>query len=143
MERELERPELVDLVKERCPYLFAARPVFVSKAHLQRMASVVLAVESMVALPAYLEEVLAGAPAIARHEPGARSVFFGYDFHVEGDRLGLIEINTNAGGAMLNAVLARALSVPATRRSSRSCPRRRPCRRWSKASSPCSATSGA
>jgi hypothetical protein len=100
LERELERPELVDLVKERCPYLFAARPVFVSKAHLQRMASVVRAVESVVALPAYREEVLVGAPAIARHEPrGARSVFFGYDFHVDGDRLGLIEINTNRAGA--------------------------------------------
>jgi hypothetical protein len=72
------------------------------------MASVVHAVESVVALPAYREEVLAGAPAIARHDPRARSVFFGYDFHVDGDRLGLIEINTNAGGAMLNAVLARA-----------------------------------
>jgi hypothetical protein len=109
LERELERPELVELVKERCPHLFAARPVFASPAHLQRMAAVVRAVESVVALPAYREEVLARAPAIAQHEPGgARSVFFGYDFHVDGDRLGLIEINTNAGGAMLNAVLARA-----------------------------------
>lgn len=72
------------------------------------------------ALPAYREEVLARAPAIARHEPrGARSVFFGYDFHLDGDRLGLIEINTNADGAMLNAVLLTdpgwlaSLGVPA------------------------------
>ena len=35
-------------------------------------------------------------------------MFFGYDFHLDHGRLGLIEINTNAGGAMLNAVLARA-----------------------------------
>jgi hypothetical protein len=35
-------------------------------------------------------------------------VFFGYDFHLDQGHLGLIEINTNAGGAMLNAVLARA-----------------------------------
>jgi hypothetical protein len=35
-------------------------------------------------------------------------VFFGYDFHVTEGGFGLIEINTNAGGAMLNAVLARA-----------------------------------
>ena len=72
------------------------------------------------ALPAYREEVLARAPAIARHEPrGARSVFFGYDFHLDGDRLGLIEINTNADGAMLNAVVLTdpgwlaSLGVPA------------------------------
>jgi len=101
-------PGLSTLVKERCPHAFAAPPVFVSRAHLARMASVVRAVEAVVALPAYREEVLAGAAPIARHEPGSRSAFFGYDFHVDGDRLGLIEINTNAGGAMLNAVLARA-----------------------------------
>ncbi len=35
-------------------------------------------------------------------------MFYGYDFHVDGDRVALIEVNTNAGGAMLNAVLARA-----------------------------------
>ena len=35
-------------------------------------------------------------------------MFFGYDFHLDQGRLGLIEINTNAGGAMLNAALARA-----------------------------------
>lgn len=109
LEQELGQPGLADLVAQRCPFLFSARPVFVSAAHLQRMAEVVRAVEAVVALPAYREEVLAGAPEIARHPPGgARSVFFGYDFHLAGDTLGLIEINTNAGGAMLNAVLARA-----------------------------------
>ncbi|MBT9525701.1 MAG: hypothetical protein IV105_10625 [Rhizobacter sp.] len=109
LEQELGQPGLADLVAQRCPFLFSARPVFVSAAHLQRMAEVVRAVEAVVALPAYREEVLAGAPEIARHLPGgARSVFFGYDFHLAGDTLGLIEINTNAGGAMLNAVLARA-----------------------------------
>ena len=35
-------------------------------------------------------------------------MFFGYDFYVAENSFGLIEINTNAGGAMLNAVLARA-----------------------------------
>jgi hypothetical protein len=39
---------------------------------------------------------------------GARGVFFGYDFHPDGANLGLIEINTNAGGAMLNAAMAKA-----------------------------------
>lgn len=109
LERELGQPGLADLVQERCPYLFSARPVFVSATHLGRMSAVVSAVEQVVSLPAYREAMLARAPAIARHEPGgAKSVFFGYDFHLDADTLGLIEINTNAGGAMLNAVLARA-----------------------------------
>jgi hypothetical protein len=47
-------------------------------------------------------------PAIARHDPaGVKGVFFGYDFHVAQSSFGLTEINTHAGGAMLNAVLAR------------------------------------
>ena len=109
LESEVGQPGLFDLVQERCPYLFAARPVFLSREHMARMAQVVQAVESVVALPAYREEVLSTAPAIARHAPGgARGVFLGYDFHVTESAFGLIEINTNAGGAMLNAVLARA-----------------------------------
>jgi hypothetical protein len=109
LESEIGQPGLFELVRERCPYLFAARPVFVSQAHLARMAELVRAIESVVALPAYRAQVLAQSPAIARHDPGgARGVFFGYDFHVTEGGFGLIEINTNAGGAMLNAVLTRA-----------------------------------
>ncbi len=109
LESSIGQPGLFDLVQQRCPYLFAARPVFVSQAHMARMARLIEAIESVVALPAYREEVLARSPAIARHDPGgAKGVFFGYDFHVTEGGFGLIEINTNAGGAMLNAVLARA-----------------------------------
>lgn len=106
---ELGQSGLSALVRERCPFVFAAQPVFVAAQQLQRMAQVVRAVESVVALPAYREQVLGVAPAIARSGAGGpQGVFFGYDFHLDQGRLGLIEINTNAGGAMLNAVLARA-----------------------------------
>jgi hypothetical protein len=106
---ELGSPDLTALVEERSPYLFSARPVFISEEQAARMAAVIRAVEAVVALPAYREHVLETAPEIARHDPGgAKGVFFGYDFHVAGDSVGVIEINTNAGGAMLNAVMARA-----------------------------------
>lgn len=109
LESELGQPGLFQQVQERCPYVFAARPVFISREQRERMAAVVQAVESVVNLPAWRERTLAQAPAIARAHPGrSRGVFLGYDFHVHDNRLGLIEINTNAGGAMLNAVLARA-----------------------------------
>lgn len=109
LDAELGQPGLAAMVRERCPSVFAAQPVFVAAAQMQRMAQVVRAIESVVALPAYREQTLVDAPAIARVAPsGARGVFFGYDFHLDHGRLGLIEINTNAGGAMLNAVLARA-----------------------------------
>jgi hypothetical protein len=109
LDAELGQPGLSEMVRQRCPFVFAALPVFDAAPRLQRMAQVMQAVESVVALPAYREQVLAGAPAIARlGSAGPLGVFFGYDFHMNQDQLGLIEINTNAGGAMLNAVLARA-----------------------------------
>lgn len=112
LESELGRPGLFDLVKKRCPYLFAAQPVFISCDQIERMTQVINAVESVVALAAFRKAILADAPAIAEHDPrGAKGVLFGYDFHVHGNEFGLIEINTNAGGAMLNAVLARAQRI--------------------------------
>ena len=109
LDSELGQPGLSEMVRERCPFLFAALPVFVATPQLHRMAQVMQAVESVVALPAYREQVLDAAPAIARlGTRGPLGAFFGYDFHLSEGHLGLIEINTNAGGAMLNAVLARA-----------------------------------
>ena len=109
LEAELGSSELFALIEERCPHLFSARPVFTSTIQTTQMADVVSAVESVVALPAYREFILRHAPAIAKHTPGKiKGVFLGYDFHLEEDRCGVIEINTNAGGAMLNAIVARA-----------------------------------
>ena len=109
LKEELAVPEIFSLIEERCPHLFSARPVFVSASQTERMEKVVQAIELVVAMPAYREKIFADAPDIVRHDPaGAKGVFFGYDFHLRDDQLGLIEVNTNAGGAMLNAVLARA-----------------------------------
>jgi hypothetical protein len=96
------------LIEERCPHLFASLPVFVSRQHVDQMAAVIRAVEEVATLPAYREAALAWAPAIAHHEPGAAGAFIGYDFHLGAGGPRLIEINTNAGGALLNAILARA-----------------------------------
>jgi hypothetical protein len=54
---------------------------------------------------------LARAPAIAAHDHGPAGVFMGYDFHLTDAGPRLIEINSNAGGALLNAALARAHSA--------------------------------
>ena len=90
LESELGDPGLHALVAERCPHVFAAQPVFVSPAHAAAIAKVVAAVEIVVALPAYREAVLAQAPEIARHSPrGAKSVFFGYEFHISERGIGL------------------------------------------------------
>lgn len=100
---------LYPLVVEKSPHMFAATPVFVSRDQLDRMAAVVRAAQMVISLPAYREAVLEGAPQVAHFDAGgARGVFLSYDFHVTDGGPKLIEINTNAGGALLNAALARA-----------------------------------
>ncbi|MBL8374029.1 hypothetical protein [Accumulibacter sp.] len=90
------------------PHLFSNSVVFVSEANLARMARMIAVLERVVRLPAYRERVLAYAPPVARHSPGAAGVFLGYDFHLGPEGPQLIEINSNAGGALLNARLLRA-----------------------------------
>jgi len=72
------------------------------------MTEAIQALERVIALPAYQSMALDRAPVIARHHFGPRGVFQGFDFHLDADGPKLIEINTNAGGALLNAALARA-----------------------------------
>jgi hypothetical protein len=108
LDADAEAAAVLQLIRDRCPHALSAAPVFARRDQLQRMAAIVRAVEAVVALPAYREQVLASAPAIARHDPrGARGVLFGFDFHLREGALALIEVNTNAGGLMLNALLAR------------------------------------
>ena len=77
-------------VTERCPQLFAIAPVFISDAQLRQMRAVIAAVEEVVGTP----------------EPhAALGVCYGHDFHLNEQGAHLIEINTNAGGAFLNALL--------------------------------------
>jgi hypothetical protein len=101
-------PGFHDEVMTGRPNLFSGSMVFVTSADLARMAELVTAIDVVLAMPVYREHVLAWAPSIARHEPGTPGVFLGYDFHVGETGPQLIEINTNAGGGMLNAVLASA-----------------------------------
>jgi len=110
LEAELERvsPGFHAEVMAGRPHLFSDSVAFVSAEHVQRMARLVAAVERVVALPAYAAHVLAWAPESARHRSAAPGVFLGYDFHLGSTGPQLIEINTNAGGGLLNALLARA-----------------------------------
>jgi hypothetical protein len=92
------------LVTERCPHLFANAPVFVTAAQMRQMREVIDAVERIVRLPGWTRDAPLPRPA----PPGGASgtgVFFGYDFHLNSDGAHLIEINSNAGGGFLNALL--------------------------------------
>ena len=90
------------------PYLFSNTPVFISERETEEMLRVVQAVEAAAMLPGYRDAVLSWAPEIARTDFGPRGAFMGYDFHLAPSGPKLIEINSNAGGAFLNALLAKA-----------------------------------
>jgi hypothetical protein len=81
--------------------------VFVADSHREQMRRVVEAVDAVARLPGYVSWALAGAPPLAHVQSAARGVLFGFDFHLEGEQARLIEINTNAGGALLNVALRR------------------------------------
>lgn len=95
------------LARDRA-HLFSNAPVFLSQADLIAMGEVVQAVEALGQLKPFQAEALAWAPEIARIDFGPRGAFMGYDFHLTPNGPKLIEVNTNAGGAFLNAILAQA-----------------------------------
>ncbi len=97
----------VPALSETHPQFFADIPVFLAREREREMSRLIGAVESVTRLPAYRQEVLAYAPPIARDDPGTRGVFLGFDFHIAADGPKLIEINTNAGGALLNIEMQR------------------------------------
>ncbi len=103
--------KLFRMICEERPHLVADAAVFVGAASLKQQRDIIEAVERVVALPAYHQRVLRYAPDSAQHSPNTHGVFLGYDFHLGKEGSKLIEINSNAGGALLNVWLARAHSA--------------------------------
>lgn len=88
--------------------LFSNTSVFISSAQLQQLRTVIQTVTRVTNIPAYQQHVMSHASAIARADFGTVGVFMGYDFHLSEQGPHIIEINTNAGGAFLNAALVKA-----------------------------------
>lgn len=93
------------------PHLISSQPLFLTGAHARSMQAIISAIESIARLPGYEQAIAAHVPEIARMPPGPLGVFMGYDFHLSSDGPKLIEINTNAGGALINAYLLGAQHV--------------------------------
>jgi hypothetical protein len=108
LNREVGSQDFAQKLGESHPSLFSNVPAFVPAEILTEMARVVDAVETAARLPGYREAALSWAPPIARLDFGPIGALMGYDFHVTTSGPKLIEVNTNAGGAFLNAALARA-----------------------------------
>lgn len=108
LERQAGDPAFSARYLQPRQHLFSNVPVFHTARDLARMTGVVRMIEAAARLPAYRAAALARAPDIARFDPGPRGVLMGYDFHLGAAGPKLIEVNTNAGGAFLNALLAGA-----------------------------------
>ena len=89
-------------------HLFAGTAVFAAERHLEQMQRVVRGIEAAARLPGYRAAALSWAPEIAQPDHGPLGAFMGYDFHVAADGPRLIEVNINAGGAFVNALLVGA-----------------------------------
>ncbi|MBK9217760.1 MAG: hypothetical protein RJA63_1350 [Pseudomonadota bacterium] len=108
LSREPALAELCPDLKHSRPYLFSASSVFVSTVQLNSMAAIVAAVETLSARPAWRAAVLPGDLSAGEESRDPRGGLLGFDFHLDGERIALIEINTNPGGALLNVALAKA-----------------------------------
>jgi hypothetical protein len=113
LERDASLQGLASGIATAQPHLFSNSVVFLSQTTYQAIKDAINAIERVMQLPAYQTLALKNAPAIAQTSFGSLGAFMGYDFHVDSNQLPpkgpqLIEINTNAGGALLNAALARA-----------------------------------
>ena len=89
-------------------HLFSRTAVFLDAGVMDQITDAVAALERVITLPAWRQQALGRAPKIAALDHGPCGVFMGYDFHLSDEGPRLIEINSNAGGAFLNAALARA-----------------------------------
>jgi hypothetical protein len=81
-------------------------------SHFAAIARSVALLDAIAHSADYQAEVDAGADPLVRFEPGNHGVFMAYDFHLTAEGPRLIEINTNAGGAILNGLHTAALCDP-------------------------------
>jgi hypothetical protein len=96
------------------PIPFAGRTVIaLDPDQFEAVRRTVALLDRLAHRPAYQAEIDAGASELARFEPGNHGVFMGYDFHLTADGPRLIEINTNAGGALVGALHTAAVCEPA------------------------------
>ncbi|MDD5335097.1 MAG: hypothetical protein PHS32_15310 [Rhodoferax sp.] len=108
LERDASLKGMMQNIAQTRPHLFSSTVVFLANEMEQKIVAMVAAIERVVALPGYRSQALARAPAVAQHAFGPIGACMGFDFHLGADGPRLIEINTNAGGALLNVALARA-----------------------------------
>jgi hypothetical protein len=103
-----ESAELMGELLALRPTLFSATAVFLSPNTLEQVVAGVACLERVIRNPGYQAAALQQTPPVAVHDFGPLGAFVSYDFHLAPDGPRLIEINSNAGGALLSAALVQA-----------------------------------
>lgn len=91
---------------QKLPAFFSAAPHFLAKADLARIQEFIGEYETMLANPAVRENFLQNLPSEFSKGAPEKGVFNSYDFHISANGPQLIEINSNAGGALLSLLAA-------------------------------------
>lgn len=104
----LDRELQAEGVDRSVDAFFSSTASFLSRKDFAAIQQTIAAVERVVGTSDYQVLALSNAHPNAKANFGLRGAFMGYDFHLSDRRPQLIEINTNAGGAFLNASLLDA-----------------------------------
>jgi hypothetical protein len=91
---------------------YAQTVIALESAHYAEITRTVELLFRLSRSEAFQKRVDADASETARHRVANAGVFMGYDFHLTAAGPRLIEINTNAGGALLNGLHTAALCDP-------------------------------
>jgi hypothetical protein len=108
LEKELSKNLGDDLFLEKHSNIFSQTVVYISSFTLKEIEDLILKIEAAIQTKSYQDEVLRDVPDVALKDFGTKGVFMGYDFHLTDAGPMLIEINTNAGGGLLNYYLAQS-----------------------------------
>jgi hypothetical protein len=91
------------------PPFFSAAPHFISKKNLATIQEFIREYEAILGNTAIQEEFRNEYPAVFPRTRVEKGIFNSYDFHISPQGPHLIEINSNAGGAMLSLLAAENL----------------------------------
>ena len=108
LEKELSKNIGNEFIFEKFLNMFSQTVVYISDFTLKEIEDLISKIEAAIQSKSYKDEVLKEAPDVALKNFGTKGVFMGYDFHLTESGPMLIEINTNAGGGLLNLYLAQS-----------------------------------
>lgn len=100
------------MIAELAEIPYARSVIALEGAHFETIRRTVATLFRVAHGEGFQRRVDQDAPALARHRPRNFAVFMGYDFHLTPAGPRLVEVNTNAGGALLNGLHTAALCDP-------------------------------